>query len=303
MGIVKEEVIKIITLLREEKILADTKDLTAFIKQYDSVNRSLSILESIAKIENFLLPFLDEHEKVFNLKELNEEALENNCENINPHKIKTVLNFWTIKNWIRCQNHNYSKNYVSIICKQSKDILKDKLEKRNILSRSILEYLFKKTQNNHERSNSNEILIEFSVHELRDNYANTSEMFKIDASIEDIEDALFYLSRIEAIKIEGGFLVVYNKLTIYRLEQNNKIQYKKDDYSQLEQFYQSKMQQIHIVGEYAKKMLTDYQEALRFVEDYFQLNYPSFLNKYFPWKSKRRTTKKHYTKKIQTAFW
>ncbi|WP_373750121.1 UvrD-helicase domain-containing protein, partial [Jeotgalibaca porci] len=38
---------------------------------------------------------------------------------------------------------------------------------------------------------------------------------------------------------------------------------------------------IHIVGEYAKKMLKDYKEALQFVEDYFQLNYSSFLNKYF----------------------
>ena len=59
--------------------MADTKDLTAFIKQDDNVNRSLSILESFAKIENFLLPVLEEHEKVFNLKELNEDALENNC--------------------------------------------------------------------------------------------------------------------------------------------------------------------------------------------------------------------------------
>ena len=282
LGIVKEEVIKIITLLREEKILADTKDLTAFIKQDDNVNRSLSILESFAKIENFLLPILEEHEKVFNLKELNEGALENNCANVNPNKIKTVLNFWAIKNWIKRQNHNYSKNHVSIICNQPKDILKDKLRKRHLLSKSILTYLFKKTQNNQDTNKSNEILVEFSVHELRDNYANTSAMFKVDASIDDIEDALFYLSRIEAIKIEGGFLVVYNKLTIDRLEQNNQIQYKKDDYSQLEQFYQNKIQQIHIVGEYAKKMLTDYQEALSFVEDYFQLNYTSFLNKYFP---------------------
>ncbi len=33
LGIVKEEVIRIITLLRQEKILADAKDLTAFIKK------------------------------------------------------------------------------------------------------------------------------------------------------------------------------------------------------------------------------------------------------------------------------
>ena len=30
-------------------------------------------------------------------------------------------------------------------------------------------------------------------------------LFKLEISIDDIEDTLFYLSRIEAIKIEGGF--------------------------------------------------------------------------------------------------
>ena len=304
LGIVKEEVIKIITLLREEKILADTKDLTAFIKQDDNVNRSLSILRSFAKIENFLLPVLEEHEKVFNLKELNEGALENNCTNVNPNKIKTILNFWAIKNWIKRQNQNYSKNHVSIVCNLPKDILKFKLEKRHLLSESILEYLFNKARNTQKTNpvELNEILVEFSVHELRDNYVNESEMFKVEASIEDIEDSLFYLSRIEAIKIEGGFLVIYNKLTIDRLEHNNQIQYKKDDYSQLEQFYQNKMQQIHIVGEYAKKMLVDYQEALSFVEDYFQLNYTSFLNKYFPGSRKDELQRNITPKKFKQLF-
>jgi ATP-dependent DNA helicase RecQ len=304
LGIVKEEVIKIITLLREEKILADTKDLTAFIKKDDNVNRSLSILESFAKIENFLLPKLEAHEKVFNLKEINEGAIENNCINVNPNKIKTVLNFWAIKNWIKRKNQNYSKNHISIICNQPKDILKDKLEKRHLLSKSILKYLFNKTRNTQDKNTveSNEILVEFSVHELRDNYVKESTMFKVDASIEDIEDALFYLSRIEAIKIEGGFLVVYNKLTINRLEQNNQIQYKKDDYSQLEQFYENKMQQIHIVGEYAKMMLKDYQEALSFVDDYFQLNYTSFLSKYFPGSRKEELQRNITPKKFKQLF-
>ncbi len=45
----------------------------------------------------------------------------------------------------------------------------------------------------------------------------------------------------------------------------------------LNQFYENKVQQIHIVGEYAKKMISDYKDALQFVEDYFQLNYTSFL--------------------------
>lgn len=76
--------------------------------------------------------------------------------------------------------------------------------------------------------------------------------------------------------------MVYNQLTIERTEADNKKRYTKDDYQRLEQFYESKVHQIHIVGEYAKKMISDYQEALQFVDDYFQLNYTSFLRKYFP---------------------
>jgi len=96
-----------------------------------------------------------------------------------------------------------------------------------------------------------------------------------------VEDALFYLSRIEAIKIEGGFMSLYNKLTLERLEENNKIAYKNKDYQKLNQFYENKVQQIQIVGEYAKKMESDYKGVLQFVDDYFQLNYSSFLNRYF----------------------
>lgn len=284
LGIVKEEVINIVNLLREEKILADAKDLTAFIKKGENKNRSLNIVESFGKIENFLLPVFEEQEKTFHIKELNEEAEQKGCEDVSPNKIKTIINFWAIKNWIKRQNLEYSKNHFVVLCLHSKEILKEKLEKRHELAKFIIEFL-------HEKSNSNvtedevekeEVLVEFSVHELKTAYENHQSLFKLDIGIDDIEDTLFYLSRIEAIKIEGGFLVVYNRLTIERVEQDNYKRYTKEDYQKLNQFYENKVQQIHIVGEYAKKMIGDYKDALQFVEDYFQLNYSSFLKKYFP---------------------
>lgn len=283
LGIVKEEVINILTLLREEKILADTKDLTAFIKRGENKNRSLNIVESFSKIENFLLPFFDQQEKVFHIKELNEEAENMGCENINTNQLKTIINFWSIKNWIKRQNLEYSKNHVAVVSLFSKEILKDKLEKRHELARFIVEFLYMKSnlEATKDEGDKDEVLVEFSVHELKSAYENSQNLFKIDVDIADVEDTLFYLSRIEAIKIEGGFLVIYNRLTIERTEQDNKKRYTKDDYQRLNQFYENKIQQIHIVGEYAKKMITDYQNALQFVEDYFQLNYTSFLNKYF----------------------
>src|SRR5690606_36469259 len=147
----------------------------------------------------------------------------------------------------------------------------------------IVEFLYEKSNQkaSDDDSEKEELLVEFSVHELKNEYEKSSSLFKLTINIDDIEDALFYLARIDALKIEGGFLVIYNRLTIERTEQDNKKRYTKDDYQKLNQFYESKVQQIHIVGEYANRMITDYRNALQFVEDYFQLNYSSFLNKYF----------------------
>lgn len=283
LGIVKEEVINVVNLLREEKILADTKDLTAFIKRGENKNRSLSIVNSISKIEKFLVSQFEEQEKSFHIKELNEQAEENGCEDVSPNRIRTIINFWVIKNWIKRKQHDYLKNHLTILSNYSETELKDKLEKRHELARFIVDFLYIKSSQNlsPNEANKEQILVEFSVHQLKEEYEKQNALFKLNIKLADIEDALFYLSRIDAIKIEGGFLVVYNKLTIERLEQDNKKRYKTEDYRKLNQFYENKIQQIHIVGEYAKKMIQDYKEALQFVEDYFQLNYTSFLNKYF----------------------
>lgn len=283
LGIVKEEVIEIVNLLREEKILADTKDITAFIKRGESKNRSLQIFETFSKIENFLLPQIELEEKKFHLKELNERA-EEEFGNVTPAKIKTIINFWAIKNWIKRKNIAYSNNHLAILMLQEKELLKEKLLKRHELAKFFIEFLYEKSILTQSKSpaESENVLVEFSVHELKDAFENSITSFGKKATIAEVEDALFYLSRIDALKIEGGFLVVYNRMTIERIETDNYKRYTKDDYKKLNQFYENKIQQIHIVGEYAQKMIDDYQGALQFVEDYFQLNYSSFLKKYFP---------------------
>jgi ATP-dependent DNA helicase RecQ len=280
LGIVKEEVFKILTLLREEKILADSKDLTAFIKGDEFKSKSVKITESFRLIEDFLFGELGDVEKNYHLKELNEKALISGCADVSINKMKVILNFWSIKNWIKRQNLEYSKNHLLIIPSQPKPLLHEKLERRHWLSKFIIEYLYDKVKNE-SQTDSGEVSVEFSVIELKEAYEQIQELFKVKITPEDVEDSLFYLSRIEALKIEGGFLVVYNKLSIEKIEMDNKIQYKKDDYQRLEEYYQNKVEQIHIVGEYARKMIEDYNSALQFVEDYFKLNYTVFLSKYF----------------------
>jgi len=283
LGIIKEEVIRIVELLREEGILAQTKDLTAFIKKSESSNRSLTIVEGYRKQEEFLLSTVKEEEAAYNLKEINEQLVESGIKDSGLNKLKTIINFWAIKNWIKRNNLEYSRHHIQVALILGKPEFRDKMSKRHFIAKIITEYLYKKsTEIKSGDVTVEDALIEFSVQELKDIVKQEQGMFQFQVSIDDIEDTLFYLSRIEAVKIEGGFLVVHNKLSIERMEKNNRIQYKEDDYEKLRQFYQQKVQQIHIVGEYAKKMIKNYKEALQFVDDYFGLNYSSFLAKYFP---------------------
>lgn len=291
LGIVKEEVINAITLMREEKILADAKDLTAFIKKEENKNRSLGIVQAFAGLEDFLLTQFEQQKTPFHIKELNELAEESGCRSATPARIKTILNFWAIKNWIRKNRPDYSKNSFTAALTQPKEAFKKKLAKRHELARFIVERLYERSRNSRgptaqsghgeNRIGEELVLISFSVLELKTAFENAPSLFSQKTSADEIEDTLFYLSRIGAIRIEGGFLVVYNRLTIERLEKDNRRQYKKEDYQKLGRFYENKVQQIHIVGEYAKKMISDYKAALQFVEDYFKLNYASFLRRYF----------------------
>ncbi|MBQ7646606.1 MAG: DNA translocase FtsK 4TM domain-containing protein, partial [Clostridia bacterium] len=129
-----------------------------------------------------------------------------------------------------------------------------------------------------ELEDKEEKLIQFSVVEILNKYKEKHEYQPILA---EIEDALLYLSKIEAIKIEGGFLVIYNSMEINRIIMDNKIRYKVDDYRAMDEFYEQRKYQIHIVGEYATMMIKDHDAALQFVQDYFQMDFRKFLTKYF----------------------
>ena len=157
-----------------------------------------------------------------------------------------------------------------------------RFEKRLEISRFAVEWLYKlaaETRRENEESKS----IQFSVVELLNQIkASQQSLFGElkDIQLEDVEEALLYLSKIGALKLEGGFLVLYNAMDIKRIK-DNKARYKQEDYRMLNEFYKQKIQQVHIVGEYANLMVRDYNAALQYVQDYFQMDYRKFITKYF----------------------
>ena len=63
--------------------------------------------------------------------------------------------------------------------------------------------------------------IQFSVVELLNRIkSSTQSLFSRldDIQLEDVEEALLYLSKIGSLKLEGGFLVLYNAMNIQRIK-------------------------------------------------------------------------------------
>ncbi len=268
-----------VQLLRAENILADSKDLTAYIKKGDGENKSRLVVRHFEALEKFLISRLRDGKTVFNLKELNEEAAANGIKKANVKDFKTILFFWMIDGLIE---RNYCSDIgTKIELKVSPQNLESDFRRRVQLSLFVVDRLYQ--ANADAKTNSREeALIRFSEKELLSAYEKQVSLFANEpVSYKELEKSLLYLSKINSLQLEDGFLVLYNALEIHRIEKSNLIKYKVDDYEKLNNFYQMKMQQIHIVGEYANMMVRDSKQAQTFVSDYFALDYKMFLNKYF----------------------
>lgn len=331
LGLDQKDVVEAILFMREEKILADHKDLTAFLGTGGRYRGLKNLLSYFCMLENYLLALLYDEERSYNLKQIREDAEENGCGEVDQKDIKKIFNLWKVDNWIasRVQNHI---NRITVKRLIGPDEMRGKITKRQEVARFILEYLIElsakeKAQNPAQASQDRNPAIGFSVNELKEAYNDTGQVrmnlwqdddqgqgqgrhqtsprhpLYAQVSLKEIEDALFYLEKIDALKLEGSIVVRYNPMFIERLEMDNHKNYKKEDYRQLAEHYENKIQQIHIVGKYATGMIEDYKGALQFVDDYFQMDYKDFLNKYFPGKAeKERITRTMTEGKFRELF-
>ncbi|MBR6938101.1 MAG: RecQ family ATP-dependent DNA helicase [Prevotella sp.] len=280
LGMSKATVIRNINLMRQDGLLADTRDMQAWITK----KTSLRNLEIILKLEQFLLQRFGEESFRINYKELNEEAKKEGLTYSNIKRLRTLLHFLSLKGYIHKREHS-SSNSVDIRLQASRDVTKARFERRMDICRFIVETL------NAQRDISKETtLVNFSVVELLKQFiANRQETIFADnekPTIADVEEALLYLTKTEMVKIEGGFIVIYNTMQIGRIV-DRRTRYGKEQYRLLDEFYKQRIRQIHIVGEYANLMVRDYNAALRFVNDYFTMDFRKFINQYF--KEERRT--------------
>lgn len=302
LGLTKSEVVSAVERMRQEGILADTKDVSAYLNDTgESENRSRLLLRRFTRLERYILDHITDGALRISCKQLNDDAQKNGITTATEKDIRTLLYFLTIKGYTRKKED--AAHNIELTRQADMQSTIKRFEKRLNICTFAVEWLYRQAQNTTlEESKKNGV--QFSVVELLNDLKAQGQTFfesLDDLQLEDVEESLLYLSKIGALKLEGGFLVLYNAMNIRRLK-DNKLRYKQEDYRMLNEFYRQKIQQVHIVGEYANLMVRDYDAALQYVHDYFQMDYKAFVQKYFKGERVEQIERNITSKKYEQLF-
>ena len=291
LGMKKEAVVRNINLMRQEGLLADTQDMQAFIDRAN-ITRSL---EEILRLEQFILEKINTDSTTFNYKQLNAEAQQAGHQRCTVKTLRMLFHFLLIKGYLKKEEHS-ANGSVNLRLEVDRKTTVQRFNRRSDICRYVSKEL---------TASADDKMITFSMVELLTNYntkRQTSAFISSDkASLGDMEEALLYLSKAGLLKIEGGFMVVYNTMQLHRKVDRTR-RYGKEQYRLLDEFYKQRIQQIHIVGEYANMMVRDYDKAMQFVRDYFLMDYKLFINKYFKGERRTQITKNITPAKYQQIF-
>ena len=302
LGLTKSEVVSAVERMRQEGILADTKDVSAYLNDTgESENRSRLLLRRFTRLERYILDHITDGALRISCKQLNDDAQKNGITTATEKDIRTLLYFLTVKGYTRKKED--AAHNIELTRQADMQSTIRRFEKRLNICTFAVEWLYRQAQNTTlEESKKNGV--QFSVVELLNDLKAQGQTFfesLDDLQLEDVEESLLYLSKIGALKLEGGFLVLYNAMNIRRLK-DNKLRYKQEDYRMLNEFYRQKIQQVHIVGEYANLMVRDYDAALQYVHDYFQMDYKAFVQKYFKGERVEQIERNITSKKYEQLF-
>ncbi|HVT18852.1 MAG TPA: RecQ family ATP-dependent DNA helicase [Thermoanaerobaculia bacterium] len=135
-------------------------------------------------------------------------------------------------------------------------------------------------------ASSGAVLVEFGIAELIAALAQDLRPGPgIDEPLPAVERALLFLHEQKVIQLQHGLAVFRQAMTIRILRgkeaKEKRRTYTKRDFLDLGDHYAERTFQIHVMARYAELGLTDGQRALELVDDYFELDKRSLIQRHF----------------------
>lgn len=282
LNIPKEQIAEIVGQLQGMKILADEEDIEVKAEYGRSEKAAPHVLEKFLALETEMVDMLgkslsdDQNTLRISLKEWNDHLLA--C----PNDSRIPMMRRIIEDWFFTRHIDKSKldsdlELMQVTLKGNFQDFKQWVEIRQTLAKKIIEVLPSyQTLGGGATEN-----IPFSIHGIKKKFED-GDLFTEKQPIQLYHQALLYLHRIKSIEILKGFIVFANRMRIERKLSDNKKQYAQTEYRELQDHYQQKIERVHIVGEFARRLSIHSLDALKFAKDYFALPYEEFLFQYFP---------------------
>lgn len=283
IGYPKHEISLAIQQLKQMEILGDSKDLSLEIDILSS-NRFNKIKDIELSLLQYLLSLNSTKVKI---RDLNEHLHSNRLINKNETElIKSIIKNWRSKS-IFIFNRRNREHDLWYFKFENLDIVKKKINKKHLISQKLI-YLF----TNDLKTRKKEEVV-FSL-------KNLHKYLEKKFTLEEIDKTLLYLHHLNLLELLTGRFINYSPMSIYKEDKiKTKRKYTNNEYkNRLDKHYQTKIESIHIMGEYAKRLKDDDYKAILFLKDYFTLSYDKFKSKYKLLKDKisKPITQKRYNK-------
>ncbi len=163
LGLSKRDVISSVERMRQEGILADTRDISAYLQDIsDNQRKPQQMLENFAKLERYILEHIPDESLQITYKQFNDNAVHDGINTSTEKQIRTLLYFLVVKGYAH-KKEDGSRNLV-VTRDKDKETIIQRFERRIEVCRFIIERLYclaKRKQFRKKRSLSNSRLSNF----------------------------------------------------------------------------------------------------------------------------------------------
>ncbi len=206
LGLSKREVISVVERMRQEGILADTLDITAFLQDISNTKKKpLQIFEHFAKLERYILEHISDNASPVSYKQLNDNAIRTGIEKATEKSIRTLLYFLVISGYLTKKDIDANNGIITKNLDPKRMIAR--FEKRIDACRFIIERLYTLAEQREKRQPKDNA-VQFSVIELLKEMkasGQTQSLYFENLQLEDVEEALLYLAKIKRSNSREGF--------------------------------------------------------------------------------------------------
>jgi ATP-dependent DNA helicase RecQ len=270
LGYSKSDVSEAMLLLKELHIISESKDMALWISR-----DSLEKYDTLLKIERELFLFLrDSLSDQISIRELNQHLVDKgliDSEANMSSQIKEALKVWRAKEVFQFNRINRNKDIWRFGISDLEALQSFNKEKHS-LARRIIDYF---TEDLDKKTTVKKFEVEFSIIQLKKDIG-------YEGSTKTLEKTLLYLHDMKLLELAQGRFIYYAPMSLHKTAKvGQKIKYTQDEYKKrMSKHYRQKIESIHIMGEYAKRLLVNKKEALEFMKDYFVLEFDDFKKKY-----------------------